>query len=101
LPLAFSEIREADSVVKARSGQIIAIGGLMRNVSQRREFSTPVLGRIPGLKRLFGSSREVETKTELIILLRPIVVDEDDDWPRIIQPSAARLNALAEEAANR
>ena len=34
LPLAFSEIRESDSVVKAKSGQIIAIGGLMRNSSR-------------------------------------------------------------------
>jgi MSHA biogenesis protein MshL len=95
LPLAFSEVRESDSVVKAKSGQIIAIGGLMRNTSHKREFSTPVLGSIPGLKRLFGSSRELETKTELVILLRPIVVDSDDDWPRIIQPSADRLSALS------
>ena len=29
-----------------------------------------------------------------MILLRPIVVDEDDDWPRIIQPAADRLTAL-------
>jgi MSHA biogenesis protein MshL len=96
LPLAFSEIRESDSIVKARSGQIIAIGGLMRNSSRKVEFGTPVLGRVPGLKRLFGSSREIETKTELIILLRPIVVDDDDDWPRIIQPAADRLNALGQ-----
>jgi MSHA biogenesis protein MshL len=94
LPLAFSEIREADSVVKASSGQIIAIGGLMRNSSRRVDFSTPVLGRVPGLKRLFGSSREVETMTELVILLRPIVVDDDEDWPRIMEPAAERLTAL-------
>jgi MSHA biogenesis protein MshL len=94
LPLAFSEVRESDSIVKAKSGQIIAIGGLMRNASHKSEFSTPVLGKIPGLKRLFGSTREVETKTELVILLRPIVVDDDDDWPRIIQPAADRLSAL-------
>jgi MSHA biogenesis protein MshL len=94
LPLAFSEIREADSVVKAKSGQIIAIGGLMRNSSRRVNFSTPVLGRVPGLKRLFGSTRDVETVTELVILLRPIVVDDDEDWPRIIQPAAQRLTAL-------
>jgi MSHA biogenesis protein MshL len=94
LPLAFSEIRESDSIVKARSGQIIAIGGLMRNTSRRQDFSTPVLGRIPGLRHLFGSTREVETKTELIILLRPIVVDDDGDWSRIIQPAANRLGAL-------
>jgi hypothetical protein len=40
------------------------------------------------------SSRTVQTKTELIILLRPIVVDGDDDWPRIIQPAATRLGAM-------
>jgi MSHA biogenesis protein MshL len=96
LPLAFSEIRESDSIVKARSGQIIAIGGLMRNSMRRTEFSTPVLGRVPGLKRLFGSSREIESKTELVILLRPIVVDDDEDWPRIIRPAADRLNALGQ-----
>ena len=94
LPLAFSEIRESDSIVKARSGQIIAIGGLMRSSSRRVESGTPVLGRIPGLKRLFGSSREVESKTELVILLRPIVVDEDEDWPEIIRPAAERLETL-------
>lgn len=94
LPLAVSEVRESDSIVKAASGQIIAIGGLMRNSSRRVEQGAPWLGRIPGLKRFFGSSREVETKTELVILLRPIVVDEAADWPRIIQPAADRLSAL-------
>lgn len=94
LPLAFSEIRESDSVVKARSGQVIAIGGLMRNSFRQVDFATPVLGNIPGVGRLFRSTREVETKTELVILLRPVVVDDDDDWQRIIQPAADRLNAL-------
>ncbi|HEX5421812.1 MAG TPA: pilus (MSHA type) biogenesis protein MshL [Gammaproteobacteria bacterium] len=94
LPLAMSEVRESDSIVKAKSGQIIAIGGLMRNSSHKIDFSTPGLRRIPGLKRLFGSTRNVETKTELIILLRPIVVDDDADWPKIIQPAVQRLGAL-------
>jgi len=95
LPLAFSEIRESDSIVKAKSGQIIAIGGLMRNSSTKRKFATPVLSSIPGLKKLFGSSQELEVKTELVILLRPIVVDSDGDWQRIIQPAADRVNALS------
>ena len=98
LPLAFSEVRESDSIVKAKSGQIIAIGGLMRNASKKLEFGTPWFGKVPGLKRLFGSSRETETKTELVILLRPIVVDDDDDWPKIIQPAADRVSALGAAA---
>src|SRR5882672_1780431 len=98
LPLAVSEVRESDSIVKAKSGQIIAIGGLMRNSSRKVEWQVPVLGRVPGLKRLFGSNRETEVKTELIILLRPVVVDDDDDWPKIIQPAADRLHALGADA---
>jgi MSHA biogenesis protein MshL len=94
LPLAFSEVRESDSIVKAKSGQIIAIGGLMRNSSKKANFSTPWFARIPVLKRLFGSTKQQETKTELVILLRPIVVDDDADWPKIIQPAADRLTAL-------
>jgi MSHA biogenesis protein MshL len=94
LPLAFSEIRESDSVVRAQSGQIIAIGGLMRNASRQSERFTPWFGRIPGLKRVFGSTKESEVKTELVILLRPIVVDDDADWRRIIQPAADRVTAL-------
>jgi type II secretory pathway component GspD/PulD (secretin) len=43
---------------------------------------------------MFASTRETEVKTELVILLRPIVVDEDSDWPKIIQPAADRLTAL-------
>jgi len=39
----------------------------MRNSSKKLDYSTPWLGKIPGLKRLFGSSREQETKTELVI----------------------------------
>lgn len=94
LPLAFSQIRESDSIVRARSGQIIAIGGLMRNSTQRSDYGTPVLGRVPGLKRLFSSTRELESKTELIILLRPIVVDDDTDWSRVIQPAASRISGM-------
>jgi len=96
LPLAFSEIRESDSIVKAKSGQIIAIGGLMRNSTRRADFNVPVLGKVPGLKHLFGSTRDVSSKTELIILLRPIVVDDDDDWPRLIRPSAERIETMSQ-----
>ncbi|ANO52097.1 pilus (MSHA type) biogenesis protein MshL [Woeseia oceani] len=91
LPLAFSEIRESDSIVKARSGQIIVIGGLMRNSSRKQSFATPVLGRIPGVGALFRSQRDVESKTELVILLKPIVVDNDSVWATAARDSMSRM----------
>jgi len=91
LPLAFSEIRESDSIVKARSGQIIVIGGLMRNSKRSEGFATPGLSRIPGLGKLFKSSREVEQKTELVILLKPVVVDNDRVWSTMANESLQRI----------
>lgn len=95
LPLAFSEIRESDSIVRAKSGQIIVIGGLMRNSSRLQTFATPVLGRIPVLGKLFQSKREIETKTELVILLRPIVVDDDSVWTTMAGEALQRIRGNA------
>lgn len=91
LPLAFSEIRESDSIVKARSGQIIVIGGLMRNSMTDESFGTPGLSKIPGVGNLFKSKRSVESKTELVILLKPIVIDSDDDWAQMAGESLQRV----------
>jgi MSHA biogenesis protein MshL len=78
--MAFTTVRETDSIVRARSGQIIVIGGLMQESTEQLQASTPVLGDIPGIGRLFRHTREVTRKTELVILLRPIVVDHEGVW---------------------
>jgi len=95
LPLAFSEIRESDSIVKASSGQIIVIGGLMQNSSRKQTFATPVLGRIPGVGKLFRTERNVESKTELVILLKPIVVDNDAVWSNVARETLDRVHPPA------
>lgn len=91
LPLAFSQIRESDSIVKARSGQIIVIGGLMRNSMTDQNFATPFLSKIPGVGNLFKSKRSVESKTELVILLKPIVIDGDETWTQMAGDSLQRF----------
>jgi MSHA biogenesis protein MshL len=93
LPLAFSQIRESDSIVKAASGQIIVIGGLMRKTSHNNEFGVPILRHIPGVGRLFKSERQIESKTELVILLKPVVVDNDSVWARMTDESLQRIRA--------
>jgi MSHA biogenesis protein MshL len=94
LPLAFSQIREADSIVKAESGQIIVIGGLMRSTSKTDVFGMPVLRSIPGIGRLFRSERQIELKTELVILLKPIVADEDHVWTALTDESLQNIRKL-------
>jgi MSHA biogenesis protein MshL len=83
LPLAFSEVREADSVVKARSGQLIVIGGLMQVSKSTQDYRVPGLGDIPLLGNLFRSQQKTKQRSELVILLRPIVVENDGDWAQL------------------
>jgi MSHA biogenesis protein MshL len=95
LPLALSQIRESDSIVKAHSGQIIVIGGLMRETRRRQDYKMPLLGDVPGVGRLFRSQRDLTSTVELVILLRPLVVN-DADWPKLVQEPTDRIEALTE-----
>ena len=96
LPLAVSQIRESDSVVRAQSGQIIVIGGLMRERRQRNDYKTPGLSSIPVLGNLFKSKRDTSTTVELVLLLRPIVTS-DQDWERLVRESEERTAAISKK----
>jgi len=64
--------RTTDSYVSALSGEIVVLGGLQRTVTTK---STSRLGPIPIIGDLFGSSTTLEEKQELIIFLRPYVLN--------------------------
>ncbi len=101
LPLAFSSVRQSDSIVRARDGQVVVIGGLMRESAEQRRFGTPGLSRIPLFGNLFGSREEVTTKTELVILLRPMVVGDNDDWGEHVDGSLGRVRAMGTDPRSR
>ncbi|ARN73594.1 pilus (MSHA type) biogenesis protein MshL [Oceanicoccus sagamiensis] len=77
LPLALSTIRETDSVVYARSGQVVVLGGLMQNRSLDNNSGTPVFGDMPFVGHLFSQQRNVTVKNELVILLKPVIMGPD------------------------
>jgi MSHA biogenesis protein MshL len=97
LPLAFSSVRQSDSIIRAHNGQVVVIGGLMREFSEQQRFGTPGLSRIPLLGQAFGSRREETVKTELVILLRPVVVDSPDTWAREADGALDRLGGMNSE----
>lgn len=80
LPLAYSSIRETDSIVRARSGQVVVIGGLMQDSFREEVSSIPLLGDIPWVgELLFSQHLQRKVKSELVILLKPHVI-VNDDW---------------------
>jgi MSHA biogenesis protein MshL len=75
LPLALTNIRESDSIIRAKDQQVIVIGGLMQNKISQTENSTPLLGDIPIVGSLFKQTRDSVVKSELVILLKAKLVD--------------------------
>ncbi|WP_432455978.1 MULTISPECIES: pilus (MSHA type) biogenesis protein MshL [unclassified Agarivorans] len=91
LPLAQSDIRETDTVIKAHSGDVVVIGGLMRSKQQELVSKVPFIGSIPGLGELFTNRSKASSKTELIILIQPTVVQQQT-WQNELKKSQKLLN---------
>lgn len=74
--------READSTLRTKDGDTIVIGGL----SQRQEDNTyrriPILGSLPLIGPLFRSKSKSAESTELVILIRPRLLDEKGQLPQ-------------------
>ena len=91
LPLAKSSIRESDTVVQANNGYIIVIGGLMKTDKKEVVSKVPLLGDIPWVGEAFTNRSESTKKVELVILLKPTVVD-NDTWQKELQRSSELLD---------
>jgi MSHA biogenesis protein MshL len=90
LPLAQSSVRESDTIIRAKSGEIVVIGGLIETRKTDLVSKTPFLGDIPFLGELFKSKSESVQKKELVILLKPIVIGHDT-WKNQLQDARALL----------
>ncbi len=93
LPLASSTVSETDSIVRARDGQVVAIGGLMKSVSVSDKSQMPVMGDIPLFGNLFKQTGRSSKKKELVILLKPTIV-RGGDWSQDILQSQERIRGM-------
>ena len=84
LPLAQSSVRESDTIIRANSGEIVVLGGLIESRKTDTESKTPLLGDIPLLGELFKSKSQTTQKSELVIMLKPIVTGQDA-WQEQLQ----------------
>ena len=94
LPLALSTIRETDTIVHAHSGQVIVIGGLMQDETREDIAGLPWFANVPFLGTLFRNTKQISKKSELVILLRPIVMHSSRDWNGELKHHQARLKSL-------
>ncbi len=69
------QVREIESVLRVASGNTAVIGGLMQDSVDSLNQGLPGLHDAKGIGLLFGNRRRDSEKTELVIFLRPRVID--------------------------
>lgn len=94
LPLAASSTSELDSIVRGRDGQVVAIGGLMRQASSGDTDQLPGADKIPLLGNLFRNKNRVSQKRELVVLIKPTIVEGASDWSQDMLDVGRRIEQL-------
>ncbi|WP_053269899.1 type II secretion system secretin GspD [Pseudomonas chlororaphis] len=86
--------RSVKSTILADDGQIIVLGGLIKDNVKTQVSKVPVLGSIPLLGRLFTSTKDVTEKTNLMVFLRPTLVRGSADAVNVSQRKYNDLRKL-------
>lgn len=78
------QVREMESMLQVRSGNVAIIGGLMQETQTGNDTRLPWLGSLPVIGRLFATQSRERRQTELLIVLRPTVMETIDPqaYPR-------------------
>ena len=92
------QARELESIMKVGNGQIAVMGGLMQDSIDNLKDGVPGLSSLPVVGNLFTYRSEANSKTELVIFMRPVVVKDagiDGDFRdyRYLLPGQAPLNS--------
>ena len=93
LPLAKSNVSEADTVVRVSDGNIVALGGLMKlDLEDNR-------GGLPGtadsvFSGLLRNANTQPVKKEMVILLKPTVIQGDSSWDEDVEQTRSRFETM-------
>jgi MSHA biogenesis protein MshL len=97
------QVREMESILQVNSGNTAILGGLMQDEIQRNTDAVPGVSDIPGVGEVFKGRDNANKKTELVIFLRPTVInnaslesDELQNYKRYLP--AQQLQNVLEEA---
>lgn len=72
--------RHIENEVRVFDGQTVILGGLRRKITDDKEERIPFLSDLPGIGKLFGTSRLTNDNTEMFIFITPrIIVDPQEE----------------------
>jgi general secretion pathway protein D len=87
--------RQLSTQVAVQSGHTVLLGGLIRDLGTVSDTGIPLLSSIPLVGKLFGNTTHTTTRTELIVLITPQVINNSDDADRVTAEYQSRFKTLA------
>jgi MSHA biogenesis protein MshL len=93
LPLAKSAVNETDTIVRVQDGNIVAIGGLMSVDMRDNRGGLPGITE-GGLGDLARNTDRRGAKRELVILLKPTVIQSDRNWEDDLGQTRSRMERM-------
>ncbi|MFA6204257.1 MAG: type II and III secretion system protein [Gallionella sp.] len=79
------QTREMESIMRVRNGDIAVLGGLMQDTRAGDTNQIPGLGSVPGLGQLFKARNDKNTKSELVVFLRPVILNQETQYDLVRQ----------------
>jgi general secretion pathway protein D len=87
--------RRVATTIAVQDGQVVTLGGLFRDSSSFGKNGLPILSRIPILGGLlFGNQSKTQSRTELLVLIKPHVLRTADDARAVTEELRAKLRTL-------
>jgi general secretion pathway protein D len=91
------QIRSVNTQVTVMDGETIAIGGIILESRLLSKNRIPLIGDIPGLGLLFGTTTYSKTRTELIVLITPRVIENIDQASEITDELKSTLKDIKKD----
>lgn len=89
--------RSVSTQVAVQSGQTVLLGGLINQNNSETTSSIPYLGKIPGLRWLFGTTSKSKARTELIVLITPRVITSSSQSRQVTDDYRQQMQLLRPE----
>lgn len=86
--------RSVSTQVAVQSGQTVLLGGLIKQDNSDTVSAVPYLGRVPGLRWLFGNTSKSKNRTELIVLITPRVVTSNSQARQVTDDYRQQLQLI-------
>lgn len=69
------QVQEIDSIIKMNSGEVMVMGGLLRDRNKTTTNTVPVLGELPFIGKAFSHQSDTVSKSELVIFLKTTILE--------------------------